>query len=779
MKLEKLAKLHNYRVFRDFTWPGDLSPFVRFNLIYGWNGSGKTTISGLLRSLQTASALTEGQVDFVFDGNKVSGSSLATAPLPQVRVFNRDTVARSVFESSGGALSHLPPVYVFGEESADKQRKVDALKADLLSLISSMSQAVANADNALDSLNEYATDKAREIKNLLLSQGGRFNNYNAGNFRADIAAFEKKPVSALTDPERQPLLDLKDAKPLPAVVLPSLIFPDLMQLHAEVRDALAKTVVSSVIANLAENPITASWVSAGLPLHTHGGDAAICKFCEQPLPQDRLRRLEAHFNDEYRSFNGFLLALEHRIDAASKQIEILVLPPVSTLYLDTQVMYESAQRDLELHLSNVCSGLQALAAAVRKKQQHVFESLELDNLLTGGDGFDTGGASSLVRLLQAINSGMPALSEFLGKNAWERLKKAVEDHKLKTDSFANEVEIARTRLHQHELLQALSGWQERQQRLTEASSARSDADTAKRQTESEIKELEADILQHRQPADELNRELIDYLGHDEIQLATEETGYRLTRRGAVAGNLSEGEMTAIAFLYFLKSLNDRSFDLSSGIVIVDDPISSLDTNSTYNAFGFMKRRLSDAGQLFVLTHNFTFFRQVRNWFEHMNRRKKREKWLAHFYMLRVRLIDGLRTSKIEGLDPFLQDYESEYHYLYKRVLEATQLSNDQPLQDYYELPNLARRLLESFLAFKVPDEDSLHARLEAVSFDDVKKTRILRFVDTHSHAEQIGGGHDEASALAEAPDVLKNLIELIEGCDSEHAQRMRKAIAFD
>lgn len=55
-------------------------------------------------------------------------------------------------------------------------------------------------------------------------------------------------------------------------------------------------------------------------------------------------------------------------------------------------------------------------------------------------------------------------------------------------------------------------------------------------------------------------------------------------------------------------------------------------------------------------------------------------------------------------------------------------------------------------------------------------TRILRFVDTHSHAEQIGGGHDEASALAKAPDVLKNLIELIEGCDSEHAQRMRKAI---
>ena len=78
----------------------------------------------------------------------------------------------------------------------------------------------------------------------------------------------------------------------------------------------------------------------------------------------------------------------------------------------------------------------------------------------------------------------------------------------------------------------------------------------------------------------------------------------------------------------------------------------------------------------------------------------------------------------------------------------------------------------------MPDEGSLHARLEALVFDDVKKTRILRFVDTHSHAEQIGGGHDEASALAEAPDVMRNLVELIEYSDHEHAERMRKAVFF-
>ncbi len=43
---------------------------------------------------------------------------------------------------------------------------------------------------------------------------------------------------------------------------------------------------------------------------------------------------------------------------------------------------------------------------------------------------------------------------------------------------------------------------------------------------------------------------------------------------------SEGERTAIAFLYFLKSLQDKSFDLANGIVVIDDPVSSLDANAS-------------------------------------------------------------------------------------------------------------------------------------------------------------------------------------------------------
>ena len=71
-----------------------------------------------------------------------------------------------------------------------------------------------------------------------------------------------------------------------------------------------------------------------------------------------------------------------------------------------------------------------------------------------------------------------------------------------------------------------------------------------------------------------------------------------------AKRLSEGEKTAITFLYFVVGLQDQDFDLAEGIVVIDDPISSLDSSSVYQAFSFLKNAVKDARQIFLLTHNF-------------------------------------------------------------------------------------------------------------------------------------------------------------------------------
>ena len=114
-----------------------------------------------------------------------------------------------------------------------------------------------------------------------------------------------------------------------------------------------------------------------------------------------------------------------------------------------------------------------------------------------------------------------------------------------------------------------------------------------------------------------------------------DTGYTITRGGVSAEFLSEGETTAIALLYFLKSLQDRRFPLANGVIVLDDPVSSLDANALFLAFAFIRERTKDAGQLFILTHNFSFFRQVRHWFHHLKGQKKKDvsKRPARFFML--------------------------------------------------------------------------------------------------------------------------------------------------
>jgi len=534
-----------------------------------------------------------------------------------------------------------------------------------------------------------------------------------------------------------------------------------------VQTALLQTVASQVIASLASNPSLATWVRAGLVLHTHDGDSAFCQFCQQPMAPDRLRQLEAHFNDEFRRFTESLKELTVRVESAAQSVSVLALPQATELYTDLQGEYSTAVRQLDLHLNNVGKTLTALASALHFKQEHVFEALDLEDLILGGNGVPDTNKSMMRRFFEVLGTGAPAIiGEFVGKSALQTLKGIIEKHNNKTNSFAEEVTKARERLLNNELGGVLAEWRQKHSEFEETKSKTTEVSSEKSKADEEVRRLEATILEHRRSAEELNSDLVTYLGHDEIQVSAEETGYRVVRRGGVASHLSEGERTAIAFLYFLKSLDDRSFDLANGIVVVDDPISSLDSNAIYSAFGCMKRKLVGAGQLFVLTHNFTFLRLVKNWLQHLPKKESR------CFMLRAATRDGVRSSAIYEMDPLLKNFESEYHYLFRRVVDASSLPTNVPMQDFYELPNLARRLVESFLAFKVPGRESMIQRLDELKYDGPKTTRISRFLDTYSHTPYIAGDHESESLLAEAPSVLRDVLDMLKWSDKHHFERM-------
>jgi wobble nucleotide-excising tRNase len=122
----RIQKLQGYRIFRDFAW-NDLPDFGRYNLIYGWNGAGKTSLSTLFRFMQRRAALDTGAAELLIDDKVVTGTDFASAALPAVRVFNRDFVDQNVFEMPGHAL---PPVFYLGENSSEKQKRISELRTE-------------------------------------------------------------------------------------------------------------------------------------------------------------------------------------------------------------------------------------------------------------------------------------------------------------------------------------------------------------------------------------------------------------------------------------------------------------------------------------------------------------------------------------------------------------------------------------------------------------------------------------------------------------------------
>ncbi|GAA9187416.1 hypothetical protein HpHA192_04340 [Helicobacter pylori] len=89
--------------------------------------------------------------------------------------------------------------------------------------------------------------------------------------------------------------------------------------------------------------------------------------------------------------------------------------------------------------------------------------------------------------------------------------------------------------------------------------------------------------------------------------------------------LSDGEKTTLAFAYFLARLKlfYKKEDLKNLVVVIDDPISSLDEQRIYNTtclvakinqelVGEALKENEDKAQVFVLTHNHTFMARLIN-----------------------------------------------------------------------------------------------------------------------------------------------------------------------
>ncbi len=141
--------------------------------------------------------------------------------------------------------------------------------------------------------------------------------------------------------------------------------------------------------------------------------------------------------------------------------------------------------------------------------------------------------------------------------------------------------------------------------------------------ENEIRELEKNMVSIKPIVNEINT-LLKWYGFTNFGLACteDEKSYRIQREdGQLVGEtLSEGEVTFITFLYYyhLTKGSLKENDISKNkVLVIDDPISSLDSNILFIVSVLVKDLIkktmeekTNIKQVIILTHNTYFYKEI-------------------------------------------------------------------------------------------------------------------------------------------------------------------------
>jgi wobble nucleotide-excising tRNase len=768
-RIRRIKKVGDYRAFKNWTDGGRPKEFQRVNLIYGTNGSGKSTFSSLIRDASigaTFSPAPQLELEVETAGTKSSVTETDATFWPRIRVFNADYVRDNLhFDDllgpSSNSLLTLGKLNVDAEkELKDTQKRAD----ELMPKIQPAKVAASKADKALqDRLSKIASDVVDNLRESSVAKYRATNSYTKANVRTLLEGDQRVFETASTDVSADRATAVSKAK---GVV--SLLARGVMADSAtvkEVRELLNREITVKVLEELRGHEDRAEWVQMGIPLHD---GLESCLFCGQSLTEDRRSELAAHFSDALTKLqedaDQLIKTLNSSVDdSKAYQDEI---PRDADLYSDLAGELSKARTAYKDAHNNYAKNVKVIVSVLTSKRHNPFDEPNLDS---------------------TIDLPPPTTTD---------VDIVVAKHNARSESHKDEAERAARRVE----LARVSDFR------TEYASLKQDA--ADKKAAAETAESELRILNERivalqnvsadpvPKAEELTKNVERLLGRGELKFTTTSDGkhYVIERGGTLAKHLSEGERTAVALLHFLASIQDDVVAGDEPVVVIDDPVSSMDDSILFGASSYLWTELvrkTFASQVFLLTHNFELFRQ---WLIQLERARNAVAggFTVHELRMRYETDSSGETRRSAQFDPWTNDeklsrrLQSLYHFLFARVagavIEATPEVSLAERMDLLALaPNAARKMMESFLSFRFPDKiGDFRGGMEsalAIVKDAAVRNQVERYLHAYSHNEE--GNISAVVDPSEATVVLRSLFEMMKAVDDSHFSAMCKALLID
>ncbi|ECO7968485.1 AAA family ATPase [Salmonella enterica] len=685
----RIRGVRSYAPDRDICF--DLSSKV--TLIYGQNGSGKSTVSGYFYDRQA---------------DKYRHCAFESPHISHFQVFNQEYI-----DSKFARSDYQPGIFTLSEANQESQDKINNNNKEREKIsvrIDKLNEEIAEKEGMIDTITDHC---ARDIFNRTVNDRKSLSDFLDGakikrSFYERMVATPRSDVRTTTEELADKWRMLSQSE---GTLVAELLLPQTSTLTEEIRKLMQEPIMpagSTQFSVLIQKMGNADWVRQG----QHYIHDEICPFCQQTLDVTAFSRELAQMFDE--TYQASLAALSRAAEQLAQDCDALA----------------EFERRVTLHaFVDDSSQILSLVKAVNKGFQILLQQF-------------------LNKIKEPSLTIQPELLQdplALLRNEVDKFNTRVRENNRLAENFTEEKRTLYADVMAHLRGICDEFFTERDRQLGEL---RNDINSSLRdvrtltanrlQLDEETNALTGQLSDIQPTIDSINANLrlLGITGFEIICHDAEMKLYRLRRgsepeKAEVFKSLSEGEKTMVSFLYFIEScsgsLTPETIHPENKLIVIDDPISSLSHNYIYEVAALIKRKIIKAAaarHIVILTHNMFFFQEM---LLNSGRLQDKREAPLNWSLLRIIKSDYSSCEKLS-----MHEMLNEYQALWQ-TLKDVRDDKTQPVV----LFNTMRNILEYYFSFACKNE-KLKEALESLAEEHSNAGEydsFYRAINRHSHSD--------------------------------------------
>ncbi len=641
------------------------------NFIYGANGSGKTTTSSFLKNLA------ENGGEEKFANSKIEWHNSESL---KIEVYNKQ------FKEEQFRNSEVKGIFTLGKKENEISENIESKKE---SIKKENEKKIKNEEQK----KELIQEKEKKEKDFTDSCWEKLYKKNEEHFKeTTLKGFQRKEkfkdeiLKKFKEFENDKEIVVEEKLKEKIRIVFSKNQTELVPWECNLTDfdsiendpIWEQKIVGSgdvAIADLIKKLNNEDWVASG---REYIKDDSRCPFCQkETITEEFKKQLESYFDTSYQESTDKIKKMKEdykdKTDKALERLkEIVKIVEKDQNNLQTKLDTEKLKIIIETLRSKIKGNCQKML----DKSKEMSRSFKLDS---NKNEIDT-----IKDLIEKANEEIAEHNEMI--KDIKNQKKICEEQTWKLLVKEFEGDIKEYNKKHGGLKKGISNLEKEIKESQEEI----------KKLKNEIRELEKNMVSIKPVVNEINTLLKGY-GFTNFSLACteDEKSYRIQREdGQLAGKtLSEGEVTFITFLYYyhLTKGSLQENDISKNkVLVIDDPISSLDSNLLFIVSVLIKNLMKETTkenpnikQVIILTHNTYFYNNITLKYDLQRYQGKYSFWI-------IRKDNSI--SKIKGYEK--NPIKNSYELLWQEVKQAKENNIS-----WVSLQNVMRRIIEYY--FKI------------------------------------------------------------------------------